>query len=158
MRLELLGTVLLAFVPLSALPGPQIGSTVSARLFADGSVECTGADDHSEPVGTALLRATELGIGFRVILKQAAPNWTYYVELSQDGDCSAPKKFFGLKTDIDGKGVLEGICAADAGPHAILVDVVSHVGGSVPPNPKYREIAPAALMHVTLPRTGVVQR
>jgi hypothetical protein len=88
-------------------------------------VECTGADDHSEPVGTALLRATELGIGFRVVLTQAAPSWTYYVELSQDGDCSAPKKFFGLKTDIDGKGVLEGIYAADAGPHAILVDVVS---------------------------------
>lgn len=126
-------------------------SAVRAPLFADGSVQCAGADDTKDRVGIVELRPVVDGIEFHVVLEHGAPSWSYYVEMSRNGTCAEIQQFHGFTTDENGNGVFEGVYAADPGSYAILVDVVSDPPGSVPSDPALREIAPSALMGITLP-------
>jgi len=149
-------------ITLLALPGSHPGSSdprslaVRATLFADGSVECGGADDTSRPVGTVALKATNGGVAFSVSLKLGplGRHWPYYVELSQGGVCQAPVRVHGFATDAEGHGVFQGIVPMAPGPRSILVDVVSTAG--VPPDPRLREIAPSGLLQVVVPDDGAM--
>jgi hypothetical protein len=144
--------VLLAWMPAAALPMlPESAvHAVRAPLYADGSVQCSGADDLQDRVGEVSLRPVANGILFDVVLRGAAPNWDYYVELSQNGNCTAALQFYGFRTDGHGNGVFAGVYPADPGSYQFLVDVVSHPPTRVPRNPKHREIAPAHVLSVTL--------
>ena len=137
--------------PLEAAPAGVGVLGARAPLFADGSVSCSGADDLSQMVGIVRLIPTDGGLRFHALLLHGAPNWDYYVELSQEGSCKLPVKFHGFKTDANGFGLFEGQLTLAPGDYDLLVDVVSDPSSQVPPDPKLREIAPAQLLHVTLP-------
>ena len=143
---------------------PRISPAATARLFADGSVSCTGADDSSQPVGTVTLEPVAGGTNFRIRLDLGASmaHWPYFVELSLDGTCTNALPILSLDgwgystpftLDDDGRGVFTGFYPAPSGPQAVLVDVVS-AGIAVPPDPRLREIAPSHLMHVLVPDDG----
>jgi len=129
---------------------PRARAPIGATLYADGSVGCSGADDLTERAGEVTLRAVPDGIAFQVVLAGAAANWPYYVELSRNGGCSVPQQFRGFRTDSHGNGVFTGVYRANRGDYSLLVDVVSDPGTRIPPNPKYREIAPADLISVVV--------
>jgi hypothetical protein len=143
----------LNWFPGSAIPVLSGSGTnaVTAPLYADGSVQCSGADDLSDRVGRVILRPVGNGIHFQVVLTGAAPNWDYYVELSQNGVCTGAQQFHGFKTGGNGNGVFKGVYAANPGSYLVLVDVVSDPSSSVPPDPKHREIAPSDLLSVSVP-------
>jgi len=153
-------SILVCTIPMSLMwsanaPTPGLAEpgahAVTASLYADGSVQCTGADDLSNRVGTVVLRPVGSGISFHVVLTDAAPAWDYYVELSQDGTCMNPQRFFGFTTGKNGNGVFKGVLATAPGSYQILVDVVSDPSSNIPPNPTHREIAPADLIRISVP-------
>jgi hypothetical protein len=137
------------------LPAPAAALPVTTPLYADGSVNCDGADDLSYEVGTLLLRPVEEGVYFQVNLTHAARSWSYYVELSLNGTCSGSQLFKGFHTDKSGSGVFRGVYALPPGcSYQVFVDVVSDPPGHVPPDPRHREIAPSSPMQITLQGGG----
>jgi hypothetical protein len=136
----------------ATLASAQSGAhAVTAHLYADGSVQCSGADDVSNKVGKVVLKTVEEGVSFQVVLTHAASNWNYYVELSQGGTCREIQRFYGFKTGKNGNGVFKGVYAVNSGSYQLLVDVVSDPSSLVPPDPTHREIAPGELINIVVP-------
>jgi len=140
--------------PASPPASPAWNWPVARRLFADGSVSCTGADDTSQPVGAATLLPRKGGTTYSVVLRLGASmaNWPYFVELSLDGTCTGPLRF-PFVMDSAGNVVLTGFYPAPSGPQKVLVNVVS-AAPVAPPDPKLREIAPSSLMTIAVPDDG----
>lgn len=131
-------------------PGKGIPFMVKT-LFADGDVRCSGIDDFSTPVGEVKLTTLSGKIDFQVKLKNAAQNWQYYVEFSQDGVCADSETFYGLTTDENGDGILKGSYPLPPGSYLFQVDVVSDPNTNIPPNWKHREISTNGFFEVTIP-------
>lgn len=144
-----------ARAPSPTPPWPGILPSVRARLFADGSVDCTGADDRSQPVGLVTLSPRAGGTAFRVQLRLGASMayWPYFVELSLRGSCEHALRFYDFHLDGSGSGVFTGFYPASAGPQTVLVTVVSQTLAA-PADPKLRELAPGGLMQVDVPDDG----
>jgi len=136
-----------------ALP-PRVWSTVTRRLFADGSVDCTGADDTSQPVGTVTLASRNGGLSYDVqlALGPSMGGWPYFLELSLDGTC-ANRLQFPFVLDPSGDARLAGFYPAPSGPQSVLVDLVS-AALAAPPDPKLREIATSGLLWIAVPDDG----
>ena len=110
-------------------------------LYADGSIDCEGADDLSLPAGQVILAPNPRGIRFAIRLYNAAANWDYYAEVQENLCFGGPTAiYYGIRTDENGHAVFQGFYEADYGPHLILVDVVSHPPDNVPPDERHREI------------------
>ena len=138
----------------SAAPDGNPSAAVTT-IYGDGDVSCPGhyADDLSTPVGRVVFRPVEDGVHFRIILNNAAPDWTYGVAVNLElGDCidfDAVQSFTGLTTNKNGVGRLTGTYVTEPGTYSIQVNVVSADG--VPDNPLHREMAPARFVQVTVP-------
>ena len=146
---SVLGAVIAMAIAIPALAGTNAHAMVEP-IYADGSVGCPGADDVSNRVGTVMVRPVEEGVAFHLVLTDAAPNWNYYVELSQAGTCLNGVRYT-FSTGRNGQAIVDGIYPVSPGDYTILVDVVSNPSNNVPPDPTRREMAPGGLISITVP-------
>lgn len=113
------------------------------KLFRDGSVSCTGADDTTKRGGRVSLFPGNNEVHFKITLKNASPNSTYTVAVSQEPNC-ANAQFFNdaIVTDGSGGAVFYGTydnngSGLPAGEYNLLVNMVT----AAPDKAENREIA-----------------
>jgi hypothetical protein len=90
-----------------------------ARLFRDGSVDCTGAD-RGHLGGEVLILPFPDNVHFKINVKKAEPNETYNVVVSKEPNCANSQSLGTLTTDGDGKGVFYGVYNSGAGEFDLL--------------------------------------
>ena len=126
-------------VPLLATDPVEAPALVTTRLFEDGSVSCTGADDTLKSDGKVFLLPQPTRVHFTVRLRGAAPNTPYTLNVSREPDCALPQNFGIKTTDSSGNANFFGTYTGlTAGSHNLLFNLVTT---STPTNPKDREIA-----------------
>jgi hypothetical protein len=125
-------------LPLSATDD-EAPALVTTRLFEDGSVSCTGADDTMDSDGKVFLLPQPTGVHFTVRLRGAAPNTPYTLVVSREPNCASPQTFGTKTTDSSGNANFFGTYTGlPAGSHNLLFNLVTT---STPTDPKDREIA-----------------
>jgi hypothetical protein len=135
------------------------GGAVEATIYGDGDVNCPDhwAQDESLPVGTVTFRPTDAGVDVEIVLTDAAPNWTYSVEVLPEDFCVSEEVLLAsdveLVTDEDGAGQIRfAVTGLTPGTtYRLLVNVVSEPSTEVPEDPRLREMAPAGLTEVAIP-------
>ena len=126
-------------LPLLATDDVEAPALVTTRLFEDGSVSCTGADDTLDSDGKVYLLPQPTGVHFTVRLRGAAPNSPYTLNVSREPNCTFVQNFGIKTTDSSGNANFFGTYTGlSAGPHNLLFNLVTT---SIPTNPKDREIA-----------------
>lgn len=134
--------LVLALASLLLLAFPAYASNpehlVNENLYADGSVTCMGADDTSVVAGYVLLKPVEGGVSIKVRLRDAAPNRTYTIAVSEEPNCANPQ-FYSMTTNRSGNGNATIFYATSPGSHNLLVNLGTSASGLS--DARYREIA-----------------
>jgi hypothetical protein len=108
-----------------------------ARLFRDGSVNCTGADDTSRAGGRVLALAQLGEVQFTVKLRNASPDTEYSLTVSEEPNCGNPQSFGSKTTGPNGNTNFYGTYDTNSGEHNLLFNLVTNN----PNQPHNREIA-----------------
>lgn len=134
-------SLILALVAVLAASGVAVANDdpdfVRARLFRDGSVSCTGADDTSRRGGHVLALAHPGKVFFTVKLRNAEPNKAYTLAVSEEPNCANPQFFGPRTTDADGDTTFRGTYDTTPGEKNLLFNVST----TNPQDPRNREIA-----------------
>jgi hypothetical protein len=128
---------LLLAVSLPVLAADDDPDFTRARLFRDGSVACSGADDTSAEGGRVLALTAPGKVHFTVKLRNASPNTTYSLAVSEEPNCTNAQSFGSKTTGPGGNTNFYGTYDTTAGEHNLLFNLVT----SSPDDPQNREIA-----------------
>lgn len=135
----LLAALAVSSAVLPALADDDDEPTVqSARLFRDGSVSCTGADDTSRRGGQVFALAHPTKVYFTVRLRNAAPDTPYSLAVSEEPNCANPQFYPAQTTNADGKTTFFGTYNTTAGEKNLLFNLVTTATIG---DPRNREIA-----------------
>ena len=131
-----MGAIAAGALPVLADGGSSNPDFRKAQLFRDGSISCTGADDTSHPGGRVLALAQPGIVFFTVKLRNASPNSSYTLAVSQEPNCASPQFYPPVTTDGDGDANVYGSYSTTSGSHNLLFDLST----TTPNTPINREI------------------
>jgi hypothetical protein len=133
-----LGLVAALMVPVAAVASNDDPDFRRAKLFRDGSVSCSGADDTSRKGGRVLGLAQPGEIHFTVKLRGGEPNASYLLRVSKEPNCLDVQDFGPKTTNAQGDATFYGTyTAVSSGPHNLLFNLVTTNPGTA----RNREIA-----------------
>src|SRR5688572_1069783 len=96
MKKQLMGGLLVLSVFLATVVAVHPGTSnanneedvVRAPLYRDGSISCSGADNTSKRGGQVVLFPAPGAVHFKVKLRNAQPNASYTVAVSEEPNCA----------------------------------------------------------------------
>lgn len=128
---------LLVAISVPVLAADEDPDFLRARLFRDGSVGCAGADDTSTEGGRVLALSAPGQVRFTVKLRNASPNTSYSLAVSEEPNCTNAQSFPSKTTGAGGNTNFYGTYNTSAGEHNLLFNLVT----GNPDEARNREIA-----------------
>ena len=131
MRLTLSKTTVVAASLVVALSLPLVASAVnnndtkSAKMFRDGSISCTGADDRSRKGGEVVVLPQPDKVQFKVKLRNAQPNTDYRLAVSREPNCANAQFFDTETTNNKGNADFYGTYDVQSGDYNLLFNIVA---------------------------------
>lgn len=132
---------------------PNVGAVANdfdtlrwSDLFRDGSVACTGADDTSKSGGRAVVMPGEGEAHFTVKLKEASPNTSYILAVSEEPNCANAQFYPARMTNASGEVTFFGTYTTSPGTKNLLFNLST----TTPDLPENREIS-TKNTHVVIP-------